>query len=237
MSGEKLAVVTGAAGGIGAPTLERLDRDGWRLHLIDVDEDRLQAAAAPYADATWSASALESPAACRAALPDGDGPIRALVHLAGIFERHDLGDGAREVYDRTFAANATNAFDLVCAMDGRLAEGARIVFISSLALTRGAPEHAAYSMAKGALLGLTRALSRRYASRGILVNALAPGIIETPMPAEHIARHGNALKARVPLGRFGAPEEVSGVIGFLTGPDSSYITGQLIAVDGGVANL
>lgn len=235
MSEGRLAVVTGAAGGIGAPTLARLSAEGWRLHLIDIEEEGLRRAAEPYPEATWAVSRLESPEACAAALPPGEAPIDALVHLAGIFEKHDLDD--RDAYDRTMAANATNAFDLVGAAEPRLARDGAMVFISSLALTRGAAEHPAYSMSKGAVLGLTRALALRLAPRGIRVNALAPGIIDTAMPAEHIARHGEALRQRVPLGRFGRANEVSGVIAFLLGADASYITGQLIAVDGGVVNL
>ncbi len=235
MSEAKRAVVTGAAGGIGAPTLARLSADGWNLHLIDVEETALRKAAASCPGATWTVSRLDSPQACAEALPQDGAPIDAVVHLAGIFERHDLTD--RETYDRTMAANATNAFDLAGAAEPRLAENGALVFISSLALTRGSPEHPAYSMSKGAILGLTRSLALRLAPRGIRVNALAPGIIDTAMPAEHIARHGEALRQRVPLGRFGRADEVSGVIAFLLGPDSSYITGQLIAVDGGVVNL
>ncbi|MGM0586613.1 MAG: SDR family NAD(P)-dependent oxidoreductase [Pseudomonadota bacterium] len=236
MSGDRgIAVVTGAAGGIGAPTLARLAADGWRLHLIDLEEGPLREAAAEYPGASWTASRLESPEACAAALPEG--PIGAIVHLAGIFVEHPLGPEGREVYDRTLAANATNAFDLIGAAEDRLTEGARIVFISSLALTRGSPDHVAYSMAKGALVGLTRSLALRLAPRGILVNALAPGIIDTAMPAERIAKHGDALKERVPLKRFGKPEEVAGPIRFLLSEDAGYITGQTIAIDGGMVNL
>jgi NAD(P)-dependent dehydrogenase (short-subunit alcohol dehydrogenase family) len=91
-------------------------------------------------------------------------------------------------------------------------------------------------MAKGALVGLTRALSRRLGSKGILVNALAPGIIETSMPAQIIKSRGTELLNSVPLGRFGKPGEIAGVVSFLLSEDASYITGQLINVDGGIIN-
>nr|WP_254453459.1 SDR family oxidoreductase [Siccirubricoccus sp. G192] len=118
----------------------------------------------------------------------------------------------------------------------RLGQGSRIVFVSSLAFRRGSPDHIAYSMAKGALAGLTRSLSRRLAPERVLVNGLCPGVIETPMPAHVIAARGEAYRASVPLGRFGRPEEVGSVIEFLLSPASSYITGQLINVDGGMIN-
>jgi len=233
----RTAVITGAGGGIAAPLLTRLAEEGWTLRLTDVSEAMLvpavEAARAAGAEATGVVSDLSSVEACRTVLPP-DGAIDALVHLAGIFEPHEVSAEGRAVYDRTMAANADNAFDLVAAADPRLAEGARVVFISSLAFSAGSPEHPGYSMAKGALVGLTRALARSMAPRGILVNALAPGIIETRMPAHVIAKAGDAYKARIPLGRFGAPEEVSGVIAFLLSKDAGYITGQTLRIDGGV---
>ena len=239
MADKKIAVITGAGGGIAAPLLPRLAAEGWGLHLTDISDamlaPALEEARKHDPEATGAVSALDTPEACRAALPPS-GEIHALVHLAGIFVAHQVDEAGREVYRRTMAANADNAFDLVAAADDRLADHGRIVFISSLAFTNGSPDHPGYSMAKGALVGLTRALSKGLAPRGILVNALAPGSIETPMPAEVIAQRGPALLERVPIKRFGKPEEVSGVIAFLLSPDAGYISGQLIRIDGGMTN-
>ncbi len=234
----KLIVVTGAAGGIGRATIPLLIAEGARLLLIDVAQAPLDAmvAALPAGRAVAVESDLGSVAACRAALAKAEGPIHGLVHLAGIFRPHGWDDDAPAIFREVMQANATNAFDLVIAAKPRLARGSRIVFISSLAFRRGSPDHAAYSMSKGALAGLTRSLARKLAPEGILVNGLCPGIIDTPMPARIIAAGGDALRASIPLGRFGAPEEVGSVIEFLLAPASSYMTGQLLNVDGGMIN-
>ena len=233
MSSTKRAIITGAAGGIAEPTIRRLGAAGWRLHLIDIDESRL-APVAEKVGATFAVSTLETPEACRAALPADDDPIHAVVHLAGIFVAHDLDD--RAMYDATLAANATNAFDLLGALEPRLAEGGSVVLVSSLAFMSGAADHPAYSMSKGAIVGLTRSLSKKWGAKGVRVNALAPGIIDTAMPADIIAARDDLLKARTPLGRFGTADEVAGPIEFLVSDDSSFITGQTIAVDGGIVN-
>ena len=103
---------------------------------------------------------------------------------------------------------------------------------AALAFRRGGVQHAAYSAAKGALVGLTRALARRFREKAT-VNALGPGVIDTPMPADIIRLRREKLLAEIPFGRFGRPEEVATVIRFLLSDDSSYITGQTINVDGG----
>lgn len=182
-------------------------------------------------------SLLDTPEACTAALPEGQESIDALVHLAGIFEFHDLALEDRDIYQRTIQHNQTNAYDMTVAIDERIADHGRIVFASSLAFNRGAADNVAYSMAKGALVGLTRALSRRLATRGVLVNSVAPGLIETPMLRQVMAgRDEETLVGTVPLGRVGKAREVASVIAFLLSDDASYITGQTINIDGGLIN-
>ncbi len=233
-----VAVITGAAGGIGAALARRLAADGGLLHLVDIDAGRLVSPQQALPESiTIAESILEDPAACAAALLDAPGRIDALVHLAGIFVPHDLGPESREIYDQTMQHNASNAFDLAGAVLPRMTDGGRIVLTSSLEFNRGVHDHAAYSMAKGAIVGLTRALSRRIGDRGICVNAVAPGIIETRMADDLIERRGrDALLSTIPLGRLGQPEDVAGVIAFLLSDDASYITGQVINVDGGITN-
>lgn len=235
---KKCAVITGAAGGIGIELAKRLSSEGWQLHLCDVDEGRLDAMRRTLPDdTTVCASPIDSPESCNAAIAGAPGSINALAHLAGIFEFHDLTEAGRDVYDRTVQHNQTNAYDMSAAILPRMPDGGRMVFTSSLAFNRGAADNVSYCMAKGALVGLTRALSRRVADRGILVNAVAPGLIETPMLRTVMAgRNEDALTSTVPLGRLGEAREVAAVIAFLLSDDASYITGQLINIDGGLVN-
>lgn len=234
---DAIHVITGAAGGIGEPLVKSMAKSKASMHLIDLDEQKLaELIVDTDAQATYSASDLTGLEACRAALPPGDKPIASLIHLAGIFVPHEMDNDGREIFAQAIQSNATNAYDMATAALPRLADGARIVFISSLAFNRGAADHVGYSMAKGALVGLTRSLSRSLGARGILVNSLAPGIIETSMAASIIKTRGEAARNNTALGRFGQPEEVSGVIEFLLSPAASYITGQVINIDGGTVN-
>lgn len=234
----KCAVITGAAGGIGRELIKRLAANGWHLHLCDLNPAPLEDLQQELpATTTICASSLDSPAACQQALQNAPEHIHALVHLAGIFEFHELTAEARDVYDKTIQHNQTNAYDMSVAVQTRMPNNGRIVFVSSLAFNRGAADNVAYTMAKGALVGLTRALSRRLADKGILVNSVAPGLIETTMLRTVMqGRDEDALTQSVPLGRLGEAGEVAGVIAFLLSEDASYITGQLINVDGGLIN-
>ena len=225
--------ITGAAGGIGRALCTLLAEGGCRLHLVD-REDSDVLAFAESLGATASAGSAGDAAAARAALAPVEGPLRGLVHLAGSMEDDPaLGDDPG-VWERCMADNLRNAYDFATAVGERLPEGTmgRLVFTSSLAFRRGAVDAVAYSAAKGGLVGLTRALARRFKARAT-VNALAPGIILTRMPEKVIERRGDRLLREIPLGRFGQPREVATVIRFLLSEDASYITGQCINVDGG----
>jgi len=237
-AGRRIAI-TGGAGGIGRATARAFLDAGAHVLLIDIDADGLAAARQELGSARLAAwrSDLATPAACAEALDQMGGATDALVHLAGLFERDPLDADSHGVWDRAIAANLTNAYDMAIAFAARAERGgpARVVFASSIAFRRGSPDHVAYGAAKGGIIGLTRSLSRRLAP-DILVNAVAPGLIETRMTEEVIATRGEQMRAQIPLRRYGRPEDVAGVIRFLCGPDSAYITGQTITVDGGLTN-
>jgi 3-oxoacyl-[acyl-carrier protein] reductase len=231
-------VITGGAGGIGVETARTFLAHGAHVLLIDLDEQRLaEAKAALGGTRVFTAvSDLATPAAC-AALMEGAKPVHALVHLAGVFERDPLDPDEHGVWDRAIAANLTNAYDMAVAFrpcaDTRAP--ARLVFASSVAYRRGSADRAAYAAAKGGIVGLTRALARKFAP-DVLVNAIAPGVITTRMAEAIIAERGEAYRQEIPLQRFGHPSEVASVIRFLCSRDSSYITGQTITIDGGITN-
>ncbi|MGE0222958.1 MAG: SDR family NAD(P)-dependent oxidoreductase [Acetobacteraceae bacterium] len=235
----KRIVITGGAGGIGVETARAFMDQGGHVILVDPSESRLLEARerlGPVRLGLW-VSTLETPADCAAALDAAGAPVFALVHLAGIFERDELDPDDHGVWNRAIAANLTNAYDMAVAFRTRFdrREPARIVLASSIAYRRGSPDRVPYAAAKGGIVGLTRALSRKLAP-DVLVNAVAPGVIETRMAEGIIAERGDSYRQEIPLKRFGKPSEIASVIRFLCSRDSSYVTGQTITIDGGITN-
>jgi 3-oxoacyl-[acyl-carrier protein] reductase len=235
----KRIVVTGGAGGIGIETVRGFMEQGGHVIMADVDEAALERAQAVLGRVRLGtiASALDTPAECARVVEAAGAPVYALVHLAGLFERDDLDPDDHGVWNRAIAANLTNAYDMAVAFSTRFdrREPARIVFTSSVAYRRGSADRVPYAAAKGGIVGLTRALSRKLAP-DVLVNAVAPGLIETKMADAVIAERGEAYRQEIPLKRYGQPSEVASVIRFLCSPDASYITGQTITIDGGITN-
>lgn len=238
----EIIVVTGAAGGIGRETVRALASAERRIVCVDISPDVLGSldpviAALP-GEFVKIPSRLEDAGSCRAVVAQAGGKVSGLVHLAGVFEADPASIDDMGVYDRAIAHNLTNGYMMANAAVER-SDPSRVgamVFTSSLAFRRGSWEHVPYAAAKGGLVGMTRALSRRLAP-GWRVNALAPGLIDTAMPAKLIAERGiERVSADIPLNRLGKASEVASVIAFLLSDAASYVTGQCINVDGGIVN-
>ncbi len=237
-----VAVVTGAAGGIGAAVARRLASDGYSVGCLDLDGDGAAKVAADLAGAlavTCDVADEESVAAALGAVRSGLGQISVLVNAAGYFDRHDVPELSVQQWRRFMDVNAMGPF-LTCrgVLPAMVAAGTgAIVNVVSTAGVRGGRQRAAYCASKGALLQLTRSLSVDHGRQGIRVNAVCPGLIDTPM-ADWIRHDVSAMAdfdASLPAGRIGTPEEVADVVSFLVGPSSTYMHGATVMVDGGIS--
>lgn len=238
----KNIIVTGAGGAIGMETLPLLAADDVRLIAVDMAKDAMMRVRELADDLPGElipiVSALADFPSCVDLVASIGGPVAGLAHLAGVFETDPNGPRDEGVWDRAIAHNLTNAYNLAGACMENLDREASpsFVFISSLAFRRGSWEHVPYAAAKGGLVGLVRALSRKLAP-DCRVNGLAPGIIDSPMPAKLLADRGIDRVIRdIPLKRLGQPRDVANAIAFLMGDGAAYITGQILNVDGGVVN-
>jgi NAD(P)-dependent dehydrogenase (short-subunit alcohol dehydrogenase family) len=240
----KLAVVTGSAQGIGRSIALRLAEDGADLVLMDLLEEGIASAAELVREAGRRALAVKvdctddvqvGRAFARARSELGQPDI--LVNNVGQSARERNGDFHLSQPDRwRFVINVSLMTTLLCSRhvvaDMRNRRAGKIVNISSDAAFAGAPGAAEYGAAKAGVVGFTRALAMELAPFGVNVNAVSPGTIGTDAMLAISSQVGQIVN-RVPLGRTGRPEEVAGVVAFLAGPDSDYMTGQTLLVDGG----
>ena len=237
----KTILVTGAAGGIGSCLVQMLLKAEAKVIAIDQDAGGLSTLSNMTQDSphlTFIPSILTVVTNAVVALK-GVEVLYGLVHLAGTFEPDNfvIGD-TKNVFDQSINANVRNFYSLFIAAKPalRASSNARIVLCSSVAFNRGAYFHTAYSGAKGAIVGMARSLARREAPN-ILVNVVAPGIIDTPMIRDLVKVRGQkTIVQEIPVQRIGTAHEVSAVIRFLLSEDASYITGQVINVDGGIVS-
>jgi 3-oxoacyl-[acyl-carrier protein] reductase len=232
--------VTGSSRGIGAATALALAGDGWHVRVnYRSDEEGAEKVVAEIADAggtatLWQGDVADAADVDRLVAPGDDGPVLVLVNNAGV--RMDglspqLDD---EQWATVIDTNLTATFRATRAALPKMmrARFGRVVNVASVAGLRANPGQANYSASKAGVIGFTRTVAAEVARRGVTVNAVAPGLIETAFTAEVL--EGDMAKA-IPARRVGTPEEVAACIRFLASAEASYVTGATLTVDGGLS--
>ncbi|MBF6449351.1 3-oxoacyl-ACP reductase FabG [Nocardia elegans] len=244
MSG-RTAIVTGGASGIGGAIARRLAADGSPVAVFDVDGAAADLAAREIGEAGGKAIGVAVDVSDRDAIDTGVQRVRAelgrpsiLVNSAGITTSGPFLDITAQQWARVLAVNLTGTFDCCQAVLPDMVEQGwgRIVNISSSSVHSGAAGMAAYVSSKSGVLGLTKVLALEFARKGITVNTIPPGFIDTPMMRATAERGfidvGKQIDA-TPVGRIGLPEDIAAACAFLVSEEAGYITGQVIGVNGG----
>jgi 2-hydroxycyclohexanecarboxyl-CoA dehydrogenase len=243
----RTALVTGAASGMGLAIAHELVGRGDRVALLDRNAEGVEQVAdgllaaggkvvAVPVDVGERASVDEAVARTRAEL----GPIEIVVTAAGIAPHRFFSDITLDIWEQVIRVNLTGTFNCIqAALDDMVAGSwGRVVTVSSFAGQAGAPKMADYSAAKGGVISLTRALAKELASKGITVNSISPGTIDTPMfrsePTEGDTVDAERVAAMVPAKRLGSAEEIAATCAFLTSEGAGYVTGQIVGVNGGL---
>ncbi|MBR7833120.1 SDR family oxidoreductase [Actinospica durhamensis] len=246
MTGERVAVVTGGAAGIGLAIAERLARDGFKIAVLDVADGAARQAAEAIEQAGGTARGYRADVSDRDQVDDALaaarlelGPLAAVVANAAIAPQQPFLEMTLEQWNGTLAVNLTGTFNVVqSALPDLLEAGwGRVVLISSSSAQRGAPRMAHYAASKGGQMALTKALAVEFAKSGVTVNTVAPSSIDTPsvrkkrdagaMPsAEEMAKY-------IPVGRMGTGADIAAAVSYLVSDEASYVTGQTVSVNGG----
>jgi 2-dehydro-3-deoxy-D-gluconate 5-dehydrogenase len=215
---ERVVLVTGASRGIGRGIADRLRSDGWQVETAERS----------------TGVELADPDAARAAV-DRLERVDALVANAGTIVRKSALEHTLEDWRRVIELNLTSVFVLAQAAVRRMVEagGGSIVLIASQLSFSGGVNASSYAASKGGVAQLTKSLSNELAGRGVRVNAVAPGWIETEMTSTVEDWKRRDIDARIPMGRWGTPEDIAGPVAWLLSDDAAYVTGAIVSVDGG----
>ncbi len=231
-------LLIGGAGGIGTALAGLLRDAGWDLVLAGRDEHRTHRAAEAVGGRAVTLDAADFGAVAEAF--EVEGPFAGVVNLAGSILIKPAGATSAEEFEHTVSQNLRTAFAVVRAASGAMRQsGGSVVLMSSCAASVGLPNHEAIAAAKAGVEGLVRSAAAGGAPSGIRYNAVAPGLVDTPL-AERLTSSEPALKASIamhPLGRIGMAAEVARAIAFLLDPDNDWITGQVVGLDGGLARV
>lgn len=237
----RVALVTGAASGIGRSTALRFGRDGYQVVAADIaaPDDTAASAADSGGMATAVAADVSDPAQCavmvRSAI-DSYGRLDVVCHIAGITLDAMSHKMSLEQWNRVLQVNLTGSFLVAQAAAAVMRDqgSGRIILTSSAPGLRGNIGQANYSAAKAGVVGLTRTLALEYARFGVTVNCIAPGATDTPMTETIPENIRQQIEAKIPLKRFASPDDLAGVYALLASDDAAYITGQCLVVDGGL---
>lgn len=241
-----VAVITGSARGIGAAIALRLSEDGFDIALNDISEksfenndimEKIRAKGVKcekfIADVSNAAQVEETVKAVK----DSFGSIDVLVNNAGITRDGLLARMSEENYDLVIAVNQKSVYNMMRYVVPVMMKqrSGRIINMSSVAGLHGNAGQFNYSASKAAIIGMTKSAAKELGSRGINVNAIAPGFISTPMTDALTDEQKKAIFDMIAMKRYGSVEEIAGVASFLAGKDSSYVTGQVIEISGGLS--
>ena len=241
----RVALVTGASRGIGRAVAERLASDGHRVAVnyhtgSEAAEEVVAAITAAGGEAMSIGADVgdgEAVTAMFDAVVERFGPVEVLVNNAGVTADDLLLRMTPEAWDRVIRTNLTSAY--LCtraALRGMLkARWGRIVSVASVAGITGNPGQANYAAAKAGLIGFTRSVAKEVGSRGITVNAVAPGFVDTDMTGALDDSVKEAALPAIALGRFADPGEIAAAVGYLASEDAAYVTGHVLVVDGGLS--
>jgi len=239
---DKVAMVTGAGRGIGRFIAKELAcGQGAHVAVLDRDYEHALEVAAEIGCGSrgFRVDVVDQAAidACVAEVENHLGPIEILVNNAGITRDNLLARMSEEQWDQVLDVNLKGAWRTMKAVVRGMMQrrSGRIINVASVVGMIGNKGQGNYAASKAGLIGLTKSAARELASRNIRVNAVAPGFIETDMTAGLPAQAREALSAQIALGRLGKPEDVAAAVAFLASDAASYITGQVIVVDGGMA--
>jgi len=237
LPGSPVALVTGAAGGLGRAAVAKLRERGMRVFAADRALAEIPCGA-PVAVMSMDVTAEAAVVACIDRVLDDWGRLDHVIHLAGCAGAGPLTSVTREEWQRVIDTNLTSAFLLAKAAHGapKATRGSLILTASTNGLNGGSSlSGPAYAVAKAGLINLTRYLAKEWAPEGIRVNCLAPGPIDTPMVTGRFSSEVlTALQASVPLGRIGDPKDVAHAIDYLTSPAASFVTGTVMNLSGGL---
>jgi len=240
---DKNALVTGASGGIGGAIARALHAAGARVGLSGTRAGALDALAGELGDGAFAVPAdLSSANGAKTLVKDAEaalGGIDILVNNAGLTRDQLAVRMSDEDWQMVLDVNLTAAFRLSrgCLRGMMKKRWGRIVSVTSIVGISGNPGQANYAASKAALIGMSKSLAQEVASRNITVNCVAPGFIDTPMTEGLSDEQKQDLTARIPAGRLGEPADVAGACVFLASDEASYVTGQTLHVNGGMAMI